>query len=210
MQNIDILDHHEAVNFLIAIDEDWARLIETVGPCLYQPKAEREPYDALIRAVAYQQLHGRAAEAILARLMALYQGNMPTPGQLLATDFDTLRACGFSGRKIETIRGIAQGVLDGLVPSREIADDMPDEQLITQLAQLKGIGHWTVEMLLMFTLGRTDILPIDDFGVREGYRRMKSLDVAPTPKVLRSLGEAWSPYRTIASWYLWRAPKPVQ
>jgi DNA-3-methyladenine glycosylase II len=210
MQNIDILDHHEAVNFLIAIDEDWARLIETVGPCLHQPKAEREPYDALMRAVAYQQLHGRAAAAILARLMALYQGNMPTPEQLLATDFDTLRACGFSGRKIETIRGIAQGVLDGLVPSREIADDMPDEQLITQLVELKGIGRWTVEMLLMFTLGRTDILPIDDFGVREGYRRMKSLDVAPTPKALKLLGEAWSPYRTVASWYLWRAPKPVR
>jgi DNA-3-methyladenine glycosylase II len=208
MQSLPIPDHRDAMHFLIALDEDWARLIETVGPCLFEPKNEREPYDALMRAVAYQQLHGRAAEAILARLMALYQGNMPTPEQLLATEFDTLRACGFSGRKIETITGIAQGTLSGLVPSRAAAVAMPDEQLIAQLVQLKGIGRWTVEMLLMFTLGRTDILPIDDFGVREGYRRLKSLDAAPTPKALKLLGEPWSPYRTIASWYLWRAPKP--
>jgi DNA-3-methyladenine glycosylase II len=208
MQSLPIPDHRNAMHFLIGLDDDWARLIETVGPCLFEPKNEREPYDALMRAVAYQQLHGRAAEAILARLMALYQGKMPTPEQLLATEFDTLRACGFSGRKIETITGIAQGTLSGLVPSRAAAVAMPDEQLIAQLVQLKGIGRWTVEMLLMFTLGRTDILPIDDFGVREGYRRLKSLDAAPTPKALKLLGESWSPYRTIASWYLWRAPKP--
>jgi DNA-3-methyladenine glycosylase II len=208
MQSLPVPDHRDAMNFLIGLDDDWARLIETVGPCLFEPKNEREPYDALMRAVAYQQLHGRAAEAILARLMALYQGNMPTPEQLLATEFDTLRACGFSGRKIETITGIAQGTLSGLVPSRAAAVAMPEEQLIAQLVQLKGIGRWTVEMLLMFTLGRTDILPIDDFGIREGYRRLKSLDAAPTPKALKLLGEPWSPYRTIASWYLWRAPKP--
>lgn len=200
-------DHREAVSFLAGLDGDWARLIKTVGPCVFEPKHEREPYDAMMRAVAYQQLHGRAAEAILARLMALYQGSMPTPEQLIATDFDTLRACGFSARKIETLTGIAQGALNGLVPSRQAAAAMPDEQLIAQLVQLKGIGRWTVEMLLMFTLARPDILPIDDFGVREGYRRMKSLDVAPTPKALKLLGEAWSPYRTVASWYLWRAPK---
>ena len=207
MHNAPAPDHRAAVNFLIALDEDWARLIESVGPCLHQPKVEREPYDALIRAVAYQQLHGRAAEAILARLMALHQDQMPTPDQLLATDFDSLRACGFSGRKIETITGIAQGALDGLVPSLKNATGKSDEELIAQLTQLKGIGRWTVEMLLMFTLARTDILPIDDFGVREGYRRLKSLDVAPTPKALKSLGEAWRPHRTIASWYLWRVPK---
>lgn len=208
MQSLPVPDHRDAMHFLIGLDDDWARLIKTVGPCLFEPKNEREPYDALMRAVAYQQLHGRAAEAILARLMALYQGNMPTPEQLLATEFDTLRACGFSGRKIETITGIAQGTLSGLVPSRDAAVTMPDEQLIAQLVQLKGIGRWTVEMLLMFTLGRTDILPIDDFGIREGYRRLKSLDAAPTPMALKLLGEPWSPYRTIASWYLWRAPKP--
>lgn len=209
MQSLPTPDHREAVNFLTALDEDWARLVEAVGPCLHQPKTEREPYDALIRAVAYQQLHGRAAEAILTRLMALYQGSMPSPAQLLATEFDTLRACGFSSRKIETIQGIAQGVLSGLVPSRTDADRMSDEALIARLVQLKGIGRWTVEMLLMFTLARPDILPIDDFGVREGYRRLKSLDVAPTPQALKSLGAAWSPHRTVASWYLWRVPKPA-
>ena len=200
-------DHLPATDYLSALDPDWAKLIACVGPCLHTVKPEREPYDALIRAVAYQQLHGRAAEAILARFLAIYDGHMPAPEALLATDFDRLRACGFSARKIETIRGIAAGAVSGDVPTRDVADRMPDEALIAQLVALKGIGRWTVEMLLMFTLGRMDILPIDDLGVREGYRRLKSLEVAPVPKALKAIGEAWRPYRTIASWYLWRVPK---
>jgi DNA-3-methyladenine glycosylase II len=202
-----ITDYTNASRYLAALDEDWARLIETVGSCTHRPKPEREPYEALVRAVAYQQLHTRAGDLILARFLALYGGNMPEPQQLILTEFDALRACGFSGRKIQTLKGIAEAAISGLVPSRDIADAMSDEELIMRLVQLKGIGRWTVEMLLIFTLAREDILPADDFGVRDGYRRLKVLDNQPTPKALAEIGLAWQPYRTIAAWYLWRVPK---
>jgi DNA-3-methyladenine glycosylase II len=195
-----------ATDFLSAQDADWAQLIKTVGPCAFEPKAEREPYEALVRAIAYQQLHGKAGDAILKRFKAMYGDTFPAPQQILATEFDALRACGFSARKIETILAIAQGVISGLVPERAEADDMSDEALIAQLTTLKGIGRWTVEMMLMFTLQRMDILPVDDFGVSEGYKRLKKLAVAPKRKALAEIGKAWSPYRTVASWYLWRVP----
>lgn len=196
-----------ATDFLSAQDVDWAQLIKIVGPCVFEPKAEREPYEALVRAIAYQQLHGKAGDAILKRFKALFADTFPTPQQILATEFEALRACGFSARKIETIQAIAQGAISGLVPQRLEADEMSDEALITQLITLKGIGRWTVEMMLMFTLQRMDILPVDDFAVVEGYKRLKKLAAAPKRKDMQLLGEAWSPYRTIASWYLWRVPK---
>lgn len=196
-----------ATNFLAVHDADWAQLIKIVGPCAFEPKAEREPYEALVRAIAYQQLHGKAGDAILKRFKANYEDTFPSPQQILATEFDTLRACGFSTRKIETIQAIANGTLSGLVPTRLEADEMTDAALIEQLIALKGIGRWTVEMMLMFTLQRMDILPVDDFGVSEGYKRLKKLAVAPKRKELAEIGKAWSPYRTIASWYLWRVPK---
>jgi len=197
----------EATDFLMRIDNDWYQLINTVGPCTFAPKAERGPYEALIRAIAYQQLHAKAGDAIIARLLALYGDTFPTAQQLLSTDFDALRACGFSARKIDTLKGIAEGALSGLVPTREIADAMSDEALIEKLVSLKGIGQWTVEMMLIFTLERMDVLPADDFGIAEGYKRLKKLDAAPKRKQLAEIGKAWSPYRTVASWYLWRVPK---
>lgn len=191
---------------LSALDPDWARLIATVGPCLHQAKVHREPFEALVRAVAYQQLHARAAEAILGRVLALYPGQaFPTPGQLLATAPQALRDCGLSARKLSSVQAIAQARLDGQVPGLEAALAMDDEALVQRLVTLPGVGRWTVEMLLIYSLARVDILPVDDFGVREGYRRLKGLEVAPTPARLRVLGEAWSPYRTLAAWYLWRA-----
>ncbi len=201
--------YQTATDFLSALDNDWAALIATVGPCTFEARPEREPFQALVRAVAYQQLHGKAGDAIIKRFLAMYDGSFPTPNQLLASEFDTLRACGFSGRKIETIKGIAEGALCGLVPNRADADSMPDEELIKRLVELKGIGRWTVEMLLIFTLERMDILPADDFGVVEGYKRLKRLEIAPNRKQIAEIGKAWSPYRTIASWYLWRVPKVV-
>lgn len=199
--------YQTATDFLTRLDADWAQLIATVGSCSFQAKPEREPYEALIRAVAYQQLNGKAADTIIKRFLDIYQNAFPSPEQLIATEFDTLRACGFSARKVETILGIAQGASSGLVPSREVADNMPDEELIQRLVTLKGIGRWTVEMLLIFTLERMDILPVDDFAVVEGYKRLKKLPVAPKRKEIAEIGQAWSPYRTIASWYLWRVPK---
>ncbi len=199
--------YKSATQFLGNLDVDWARLIKIVGPCTLQATLTREPYEALVRAVAYQQLHARAGDAIMARFLNHYTEEFPAADKLLEASVDELRACGFSGRKAETIHGIAEGLLQGIVPSRAEAEALSDEELIKRLVVLKGIGPWTVEMLLIFTLARTDILPADDFGVRDGYRRLKSLDTLPTKKTLATLGEAWRPYRTIAAWYLWRVPR---
>ncbi|MFZ3088311.1 MAG: DNA-3-methyladenine glycosylase [Methylotenera sp.] len=198
--------HRQATRFLSAIDNDWATLIATVGESKFEAKPEREPYEALVRAVAYQQLSTKAGDAILGKFIRHF-GAFPAPLQLIAAEFDDLRAAGFSGRKIETLKGIANGVINGLVPTRQIADTMSDEALIEHLITLKGIGQWTVEMMLIFTLERMDILPADDFGITDGYRRLKKLDTAPKRKEMAEIGKTWSPYRTIASWYLWRVPK---
>ncbi|MDP1638625.1 MAG: DNA-3-methyladenine glycosylase [Candidatus Nitrotoga sp.] len=195
-----------AVAHLTALDPDWTSLIARIGRCGLQPKLEREPYEALIRAVAHQQLHARAAEAILNRFLALYPDvPFPSPKSILATDGNILRACGFSTTKVTTVRGIAEGTLDGVVPVRSAALAMTDEELISRLVSLRGIGRWTVEMFLIFTLERPDVLPIDDFGLREGWRVMKSLSKQPLPKELSKIGLAWSPYRSTATWYLWQA-----
>lgn len=205
--NVNTHNLQQASDFLACIDADWAQLIATIGDCKFEPKLEREPYEALIRAVAYQQLHAKAGDAIIKRLLNIYGDAFPAPSQLLATEFDSLRACGFSARKIETIQGIAEGAISGLVPTQTDADALADEDLIQRLVTLKGIGRWTVEMLLMFNLARMDVLPADDFGIIQGYKRLKELDAAPTRKEIIEISKVWSPYRTIASWYLWRVPK---
>ncbi|AXV76205.1 MULTISPECIES: DNA-3-methyladenine glycosylase family protein [Ralstonia solanacearum species complex] len=205
----DLSEHtyRQATAFLSSLDDDWARHIAATGPCRHAAKPARAPYEALVRAIAYQQLHARAGDAILGRLLALYPGvDFPSPGQLLDTGEATLRGCGFSATKLATIRGLAQATLDGVVPTRDEALAMPDEALVERLVTLRGVGRWTVEMLLIYTLERADILPADDFGVREGYRRLKRLESAPTRKQMTEIGRAWSPYRTIAAWYLWRMP----
>jgi DNA-3-methyladenine glycosylase II len=198
----------EAIQFLSNIDADWAQLINTVGACTLAAETEPElsPYEALVQAVAYQQLHAKAADAIFTRFKNLFKG-FPLPEQLLAANFDDLRACGFSARKIETIQGIALGATNGLVPSREAAEAMTNEALIERLITLKGIGRWTVEMMLTFTFERMDILAVDDFAIVAGYTRLKKLSSPPKPKQMAEIGKAWAPYRTVASWYLWRMPK---
>jgi len=194
--------------FLAAIDTDWQRHVSAVGPCLHQPHPARDPYESLVRAIAYQQLHAKAGDAILGRLVGLFPGQVfPRPEQILATEVEQLRACGFSASKIATIQGIAQATLDGVVPDYPTARAMDDETLIERLTSLRGVGRWTVEMLLIYSLERMDILPADDFGVREGYRRLKGLEVQPTRKQMIEIGQAWKPYRTVAAWYLWRVAK---
>ncbi|EIL95220.1 MULTISPECIES: DNA-3-methyladenine glycosylase family protein [Rhodanobacter] len=201
----------DASKHLASIDPDWAQLVAQLGPCGHEPKPAREPYEALVRAVAYQQLHVKAGDAIVARLLTLHpRSAFPSPRQLLDASFDAMRACGFSARKIETIRGIAAATLEGVVPGLATAQALADDELIARLGALKGIGRWTVEMFLIYSLARPDILPADDFGVREGYRLLKSLDAAPTPKAMALIGQAWSPHRTAAAWYLWRVPRPVK
>lgn len=199
--------YRAASKFLATLDDDWAAHIRSIGTCRHEARPAREPYEALVRAIAYQQLHARAGDAILGRMLDLFpDGEFPRPEQILATDIGILRACGFSAGKAATICGIAEATLSGVVPSRAEAERLTDAELIARLVTLRGVGRWTVEMLLMYTLERSDILPADDFGVREGYRRLKRLAQAPTKRQIADIGAAWSPYRTVAAWYLWRVP----
>jgi len=180
-------------------------VIRQVGPCTLRP-ARRQPYEALVRAIAHQQVHGRAAEAILGRFLALCDARgFPAPEAVLALTPAAMRACGLSANKVLAIRDIAEKAAAGIVPTRAEARRLSDEDLIARLLPLRGVGRWTVEMLLIFTLGRPDVLPVDDFGVREGYRLAAGLAEQPKPRALKEIGQAWAPFRTTAAWYLWRA-----
>jgi len=180
-------------------------VIRQVGPCTLEI-AKRQPYEALVRAIAHQQVHGRAAEAILGRFIALFPDHkFPPPEAVLSTAPEKLRVCGLSGNKVAAILDIATHTAEGIVPTRRVAAKLSDAELIERLLPIRGVGRWTVEMLLIFTLGRADVLPVDDFGVREGYRVAAGLPAQPKPKELATIGEAWAPFRSTASWYLWRA-----
>ncbi|MFZ0021346.1 MAG: DNA-3-methyladenine glycosylase 2 family protein, partial [Acetobacteraceae bacterium] len=158
-------------------DKAFAALIRRVGPPRIGIQRGRSPYEALMRAIAHQQLHGRAALAILARFEALYPADsFPAPELVLASSEAELRACGFSGAKIAAMRAICAAALGGTVPTRRGSARLSDEALIERLTTIRGVGRWTVEMLLIFTLGRPDVLPVDDFGVRDGYRVLYGLD----------------------------------
>ncbi len=194
-----------AYSTLANLDHDWQRLLQQVGACTLQPKPQA-PYQALIRAVTYQQLHGKAADAIYGRMLALFEHSFPSPAQLLNVDAQQLRQCGLSANKILSIQGIAQASLDGQVPDLSQAEELSDAELIAQLTRLRGIGRWTVEMMLIFNLGRLDVLPVDDLAVRAGFQRLKQIDHI-TPQQLSKIGQSWSPYSSIAAWYLWRVPK---
>jgi len=195
-----------ALRHLHKADPVMRALIRRIGPCTFEPRRHQSPYEVLVRAVAHQQLHGRAAEAILGRLIALFPGKrFPDPGDVLRTSTRTLRRAGFSRAKILSIKHIAKKAMTGDVPTRRAAARISDEDMVLRLTELRGVGRWTVEMLLMFQLGRPDILPVDDFGIREGFRITYGLRKRPTPKQVLIHGERWRPHRTIASWYLWRA-----
>lgn len=189
----------------LARDPVMRRLIRRHGRCGLACR-NWSPYEALTRAVAHQQLNGRAAQTILTRFVALFgNGRFPTPAAVVATHPARLRRAGFSRAKVRAIKDIARHALAGTVPTRRAAAPLGDEALIERLVAIRGVGRWTVEMLLIFTLGRLDVLPVDDFGVREGYRKAFGKRARPTPKALRKLGEPWRPYRSVAAWYLWRA-----
>ncbi len=195
-----------AQRHLAATEPAFAALIRRVGPLRLVPDRRREPYQALFRAIAHQQLHARAAEAILDRFLALHpEGAFPAPADVLAMPEATLRSCGFSASKIAALRDLSARAEDGTVPNRRAATRLDDEALITRLTTIRGIGRWTVEMLLIFSLGRPDVLPVDDYGVREGWRLINELATQPRPRELAERGRAWSPFRSAAAWYLWRA-----
>lgn len=161
-------------------------------------------YESLVRAIAHQQLNGTAARTIIGRFVALHGGDFPTPEQVLATPIERMRACGYSAGKVASIRDIAEKTLDGTVPTRRAAARLSDDELVARLVTIRGVGRWTVEMLLMHSLARPDIWPVDDFGVREGYRLLHGLDTQPKPKALLELGAPYAPYRSTAAWYMWR------
>lgn len=181
-------------------------LIKVHGPCSLVPEKGRSPFQSLVRAVAHQQLHGKAAETILGRFRDLFPGSKyPDAAQLAEVSDEALRACGFSYAKIAALRDIAAKTLDGTIPDTRRIRRMPDEEIIERLTSVRGVGRWTVEMLLIFQLGRPDVLPVDDFGVRNGYRIAYGLPEMPKPRDLLAYGERWRPHATTAAWYLWRA-----
>jgi DNA-3-methyladenine glycosylase II len=197
--------HTEAEAHLSKCCPIMRRLIKAHGPCELMPQ-KRSPYEALIHAVAHQQLHANAAEAILRRFKALWpKTRFPKPSQVIAASDEALRGCGFSTGKMLAIRDIATKTESGHIPTRAAASKLDDEALITRLIEVRGVGRWTVEMLLIFTLRRPDVFPSDDFGVRNGWRVAKKLPEMPKPKDFRELAARWAPHRTLAAWYLWRA-----
>ena len=198
---------HPAIAHLSAADPVLARVIEAVGPYALEPQRDRSPYEHLSRAVAHQQLNGTAANTILRRFVALFGADVsfPTPEQVLAAPTAALRGAGFSGSKILALRDLAVKACEGVVPPAAELDPLGDDAIVARLTQVRGIGRWTVEMMLMFQLGRPDVLPVDDFGVRNGFRLAYGLRRMPAPRALAAFGARWAPHRTAAAWYLWRA-----
>ncbi len=170
------------------------------------PTVSVRPFDALAESIAYQQLTGKAAATIFARVRALYpKRKWLDPKQLLATPDETLRAAGLSRAKTAALKDLAAKTIDGTVPSGRALVRMTDDEIITRLTTVRGIGRWTVEMLLLFDLGRPDVWPVDDYGVRKGFAKTFGRRKLPTPKQLMKFGEKWRPYRSVAAWYFWRA-----
>ncbi len=194
------------VRHLSAADPVMAALIAAVGP--YAPEADEaeHPFQSLAHAIAHQQLNGTAAATILRRLVeACGEGCFPTPEWVLRTPAQRLRKAGFSFAKVAALKDLAAKTLTNVVPAHEVLLELKDDEIIARLTQVRGIGRWTVEMLLLFRLGRPDVLPVDDFGVRAGFRAAYGLRSMPHPRVLAAFGERWRPYRSAAAWYLWRA-----
>jgi DNA-3-methyladenine glycosylase II len=208
------------LNHLSGIDRNLAGLIRAVGPYVIVLENETQPFEALAQAIAHQQLHAAAARNILGRFVTqVGGGKFPTPQLVVAAPEQALRAVGFSGSKIAALKDLAAKTIGGVVPDRATLEGLEDIEIITRLTEVRGIGRWTVEMLLMFHLGRPDVLPVDDFGVRLGFQVTNGLGKMPAPKALALYGERWGPHRSAAAWYFWRAvelqragklPQPVE
>jgi DNA-3-methyladenine glycosylase II len=197
---------HPAIHHLSRADKTLGRLIAKVGPCTLKPSSRTAPFEALVKAVTFQQLNGTAAKTILNRVLALYPGRrFPRPQDLLDTPSARLRSAGLSGAKTAAVKDIAAKTLEGLVPGTRAIVRMSDEEIAERLTRVRGVGPWTVDMLLMFTLGRRDVLPATDYGVRKGFALVYGWNDLPSPKELLDHGERWRPHRTTAAWYLWRA-----
>lgn len=206
-------DPDEALAHLRANDKKLAALIDRVGPFALRINQTISPFESLLESILYQQLHGKAAATIHRRVREFFGGD-PAPQLLLDTPDEPLRAAGVSRNKIKAMRDLAARTIDGTVPSHAAILKMSDADIVERLTEVRGIGSWTVEMLLIFRLGRPDVLPVTDYGVRKGFaltfqrvpksRPLASSDL-PKPDVVFRRGQRWAPFRSVASWYLWRA-----
>lgn len=198
--------NREAAAHLTKVDRILARVIRRVGPGDVAFPRGVNPYRTLVSAVAHQQLTGKAAATILKRVIALYPGKkFPTPEDLVRTPDATLRGAGLSRAKVAAVKDIAAKTLSGVVPSARAMAKLTDAEIVERLTSIRGVGPWTVEMMLIFTLGRPDVLPITDYGVRKGFALTYQLKELPSPKDVLTFGERWKPHRSAAAWYLWRA-----
>lgn len=199
------MDYSTAIAFLKQSDPVLARLIQQVGACeLGQSQADADLLFSLCRTILHQQLSTKVANIIHGRFLQLYANSLPTALDILSTPDETLREVGISRSKIVYLKDLAQKVLDGLPTMAEL-EAMDDETIIQTLTQVKGIGRWSAQMLLIFRLNRLDVLPVDDLGVRAGIRKLHHLDELPSKKTVELMGQKWKPYGAIASWYLWRS-----
>ena len=205
MQVHDIAVHlGPAQAHLRQLDDGWAGLIDRVGDCGLTTALDRSPYESLFRAVAYQQLHGKAAAAIVGRLTALFPGqDFPSPRQLSELSSEELRACGFSARKQATLQGLAEAALDGRIPNREQAAEMEDEELIKRFTAIKGIGRWTADIFLLVCAGHPDVFPSGDLALQVAVQESHGLAERPAPKELDVIAEAWTPHRAVAARLFW-------
>ena len=191
---------------VLAADPVMARIVKAAGRYALKPKLERPAFESLARSIAHQQLSGVVAAKIMARFCAIYApANFPSPQQLLKTPEAPLRATGFSFAKIRALHDLAAKADAGVVPTNAELTTLENEVIIGRLTTVRGIGRWTVEMMLMFQLGRPDVFPVTDFGVQNGFRLAYGLRSLPTPTALAKFGERWAPHRSAAAWYLWRA-----
>ena len=193
-----------ALRHLRRTDPVLGRLIGEVGRCGYQLRTDGAHFDHLVRAIVYQQLAGKAAATIYGRVQALYGGRPPTPTELSATTAARLRRAGLSRQKRSYLKDLARRVASGRL-ALDALDSLPDEAVIEALTAIRGVGVWTAQMFLMFRLGRLDVLPVLDLGIQKGMRRTYALSRMPKPAQMERIAAGWSPYRSVACWYLWRA-----
>ena len=194
------------IGHLSASDPVMGALICAVGAYRIEADEDLHPFQALAQAIAHQQLNGTAAKTILGRLILnCGSGAFPTPHEIIRAPVASLRAAGFSYSKVAALKDLAEKTLANVVPDGATLAELSDDAIVERLTQVRGIGRWTVEMLLMFRLARPDVLPVDDFGVRAGFQAAYGLSSMPHPKALLAFGERWRPHRSAAAWYLWRA-----
>lgn len=203
---IPAADFAACARMLCKSDKKLAALIKRVGPVTIETPKRFDPFHALARSIVYQQLSGKAAATIFSRVLATVSSPKEfTPAKIQKVSDEVLREAGLSRAKLAALRDLSEKTLTGVVPGFSEITNMEDADIVERLTSIRGVGQWTVEMLLMFSLGRPDVLPVNDLGIRKGFQKIYGGDEMPTPKALAAFGELWAPHRTTAAWYLWRA-----